>query len=76
MQSVVQHILHPTKAMSSSSLPKTYKAAVFKEKDAKLSIEDVELKLPERGEILIKVKACGVCHSDSYVQEGSLGNAL
>ena len=62
--------------MPSSSLPKTYKAAVFKEKGAPLTIEEVELKLPERGEILVKVKACGVCHADASVQSGDLGNSL
>ena len=29
-----------------------------------LSIEEVELDPPKRGEVLIKVKAVGLCHSD------------
>lgn len=44
-------------------LPKTYKHAVFKEKGAPLVLEEVELKMPAKGEVLIKVEACGVCHS-------------
>ncbi|KAL8745834.1 MAG: hypothetical protein Q9190_002063 [Brigantiaea leucoxantha] len=56
------------------SLPKTYKAALFKEVNAKLTVEDVELKEPGPGEVLVKVLACGVCHSDANVQNGALGN--
>ncbi len=58
------------------NLPKTYKAAVFKEASAPLTLEDVELKQPIEGEILIKVLATGICHSDQMVQEGHLGNTL
>ena len=58
------------------SLPKTYKAALFKEVNAKLTVEDVELKEPGPGEVLVKVLACGVCHSDANVQNGALGNPL
>lgn len=42
-----------------SDLPKTYKAVVVKTKQ-KFEIEDRELVLPKRGEILVKVLACGV----------------
>ena len=58
------------------SLPKSYKAAIFKEKGAPLTIEEVELKHPGEGEILIKVLACGVCGSDHVVQQGLMGNPL
>ncbi|KAL8645221.1 MAG: hypothetical protein Q9226_007396 [Calogaya cf. arnoldii] len=51
----------------SPSLPKTYKAAIFKKANDKLTIEDVELKQPEQGQVLIKVLATGVCHSDKLV---------
>ncbi|KAL8668433.1 MAG: hypothetical protein Q9168_006939 [Polycauliona sp. 1 TL-2023] len=51
-----------------STLPKTYKAAIFKKANEKLTIEDVELKQPEQGQVLIKVLATGVCHSDKMVQ--------
>ncbi|GAA95034.1 uncharacterized protein L969DRAFT_104747 [Mixia osmundae IAM 14324] len=49
---------------SVSGLPKTYKAAQVKSKGAKFELIDVELNLPERGQVLVKVLACGVCHSD------------
>lgn len=60
----------------SPSLPKSYRVAVFKEKGQPLSLEEVELKEPIGGEVLIKVEACGVCHSDAYVKEGAMGNSL
>ena len=56
------------------TLPKTYKVAMFKAKDEPLSIEEVELQPPGPGEILIKVEACGVCHSDAAVMAGVWGN--
>ena len=58
------------------SLPKTYKAAIFKEANAPLTLEDVELKQPIEGEILIKVLATGICRSDQGVQGGVMGNSL
>ena len=75
MQSAVQYILHPTK-MASSSLPKTYKAALFKSKGAPLTVETLDLEGPKPGEILIKVKACGVCHTDWNAQNGDFGSPL
>ncbi|RDW82767.1 alcohol dehydrogenase-10 [Coleophoma cylindrospora] len=58
------------------SLPKTYKAAVLEKVNAPFTLKDIELKLPERGEVLVKVLATGVCHSDSVVQSGAFGNAF
>lgn len=58
------------------SLPKTYKAAVFKKANEKLTIEDVELRQPEEGQVLIKVLATGVCHSDAMTQSGVMGSPL
>lgn len=60
----------------SPSLPKTYKAAVWKNKDEDLTIEERELKEPEAGHVLVKVLANGVCHSDALVRNGGMGNSL
>lgn len=57
-------------------LPKSFKAARFMEKDAPLTLEEVELKQPGEGEVLIKVLAVGVCHSDAMVPTGVMGNPL
>ncbi|CAG8961423.1 hypothetical protein HYFRA_00013371 [Hymenoscyphus fraxineus] len=58
------------------SLPKTYKAAVFEKKGAPFSLQDRELKLPSQGEVLVKVIASGVCHSDDGVRGGEFGNSF
>ena len=58
------------------SLPKTFKQAVFKEAGAPLTIEEAELTLPGKGEVLVRVEACGVCYSDSYAQQNILGGGL
>lgn len=55
------------------NLPKTFKAVVIEKANAPWAIKDVELKLPEHGEVLIKVNACGVCYSDSAAQAGHMG---
>ena len=62
--------------IANMSLPKTYKAAVFEKKGAPFAIKDLELKKPSTGEFLVKTIACGVCHSDAMVQEGSFGNGF
>jgi alcohol dehydrogenase, propanol-preferring len=49
---------------------KTMKAAVLHRIKDKLAIEDIAKPEPRYGEILIKVAACGVCHSDLHAIEG------
>jgi hypothetical protein len=59
----------PTINMSSiANLPKTYTAAVQKEAGEPFEFVDVEMKEPGAGKVLVKVLACGVCHSDSIVK--------
>jgi S-(hydroxymethyl)glutathione dehydrogenase/alcohol dehydrogenase len=41
-------------------------AAVLREQGAPLAIETLELDAPEAGEVLVEVKAAGVCHSDLH----------
>ena len=57
-------------------LPKSFQAARFMEKGAPLTMEEVGLTNPGEGEVLIKVHAVGVCHSDSLVPAGVFGNPL
>lgn len=59
-----------------SSLPKTYKAAYFEQKGERLALKDFDLQQPGSGQILAKVLACGVCHSDKLVQDGFLGDVF
>jgi propanol-preferring alcohol dehydrogenase len=46
------------------------KAAVVNEFGKPLVIEDVPVPTPGAGEILVKVMACGVCHTDLHAAEG------
>lgn len=46
------------------------KAAVLHELKKPMSIEEVERPVPGEGEVLIKVEASGVCHSDLHVADG------
>jgi Zn-dependent alcohol dehydrogenase len=45
-------------------------AAVLWEQGAPLSVEGVELEGPRAGEVLVEVKAAGVCHSDLHPARG------
>ena len=46
------------------------KAAVALEAGKPLSIETVELGNPQAGEVLVEIKATGVCHTDAYTLSG------
>ncbi|WP_420752614.1 zinc-binding dehydrogenase [Rhodococcus sp. O3] len=43
------------------------KAAVFEGNAPTLVVEDIPRPVPRRGEVLVKVSACGVCHTDLHV---------
>ncbi len=47
------------------------KAAVAFAADKSLSIETVELAPPQPGEVLVEIKATGVCHTDAYTLSGA-----
>ncbi|MCB9890155.1 MAG: alcohol dehydrogenase catalytic domain-containing protein [Planctomycetes bacterium] len=47
------------------------RAAVLVEFGKPLSIEEVELDPPKTGEVLVKLEACGVCHTDLYTASGA-----
>ena len=48
----------------------TMKAAVVKAFGKPLVIEDVPVPVPGPGELLVKLKACGVCHNDLHAASG------
>lgn len=52
--------------------PAHMRGAVFWEVNRPLTIEDFHMPRPKTGEVLIKTKACGVCHSDLHVIKGEL----
>ncbi|AFZ30588.1 S-(hydroxymethyl)glutathione dehydrogenase/class III alcohol dehydrogenase [Gloeocapsa sp. PCC 7428] len=47
------------------------KAAVAFEADKPLSIETVQLEGPKSGEVLVEIKATGVCHTDAFTLSGA-----
>ncbi|HMO47057.1 MAG TPA: alcohol dehydrogenase AdhP [Rubrivivax sp.] len=51
-------------------MDKTMKAAVVRAFGQPLAIEEVAVPRPASGEILVKVQACGVCHTDLHAAEG------
>lgn len=51
-------------------MTKTMKAAVVREFGSPLSIHEVPVPEPRSGEVLIKVAACGVCHTDLHAVDG------
>jgi S-(hydroxymethyl)glutathione dehydrogenase/alcohol dehydrogenase len=46
------------------------RAAVAWEKGQPLQIEDVDLEGPKDGEVLVEIKATGVCHTDEFTRSG------
>ncbi len=51
-------------------MPRTMRAAVLRELKMPLGIEEVPMPEPKAGAVLIKVVACGVCHSDIHAVDG------
>ncbi|KAJ4963998.1 hypothetical protein NE237_023937 [Protea cynaroides] len=52
--------------------PSFMRGTVFWEPNKPLTIEEFQMPRPKAGEVLIKTKACGVCHSDLHVIKGEL----
>jgi propanol-preferring alcohol dehydrogenase len=50
--------------------PGTYQAAVVPEFGSALTLKQVDLPALEPGQILVKVEACGLCHTDIHAAHG------
>lgn len=48
------------------------RAALLKEIGKPLQIEEIAKPTPQSGELLVKVKACGVCRTDLHILDGEL----
>ena len=53
-------------------MAKTMRAGVVRAFGKPLSIEDIPVPTPGPGEVLIKVVASGVCHTDLHASRGRL----
>lgn len=51
-------------------------AAICREFGAPLSIEEITLADPRAGEVVVKLAACAICHSDITLAEGGWGGPL
>jgi S-(hydroxymethyl)glutathione dehydrogenase/alcohol dehydrogenase len=47
------------------------RAAVLEEFGAPLVVQEVDLAEPQAGEVLVRLEACGVCHTDMYTASGA-----
>src|SRR5450756_1718490 len=47
------------------------KAAIAWKANAPLTIEEVDLEGPKAGEVLVEIKATGICHTDYYTLSGA-----
>ena len=52
------------------------KAAILWELNTPWSVEEIELDTPKAGEVLVKIAASGMCHSDEHVVTGDLPFAM
>ena len=50
------------------------KGVIAKSKGDPVAIETIEVPNPGPGEVLIDVKACGVCHTDLHYREGAIND--
>src|SRR6185437_8704698 len=53
------------------SRPMRMQAAVLEEFGAPLVVQEVDLADPGPGEVLVRLEACGVCHTDLYTASGA-----
>lgn len=52
------------------------KAAVLNEFNGTFQIEEIEIDSPRGREVLVEVKACGLCHSDLHLAQANFGTQL
>lgn len=52
------------------------RAAVCRAFGDPLSIEDLVIAVPERGEVRVRLSACAICHSDVMFADGAWGGSL
>jgi len=61
-------------ALRFDPMPQTVRGVVARSKGAPVSIENVIVPDPGPGEAVVKVQACGVCHTDLHYREGGIND--
>ena len=51
-------------------MPRTMKAAFVTEFGKPLTVGELPVPEPKEGQVLIKIEACGVCHTDVHAADG------
>ncbi|MBZ8117074.1 alcohol dehydrogenase catalytic domain-containing protein [Roseovarius sp. LXJ103] len=51
-------------------LPDTMRAAICRTPGGKLELTKMSVPKPGPSQILVKIEACGVCHSDLHLRDG------
>jgi S-(hydroxymethyl)glutathione dehydrogenase/alcohol dehydrogenase len=51
---------------------KTAKAVICREWNKPVVVEEIQVESPRRGEVMVQIKACGVCHSDLSATNGTI----
>ncbi|HEV7611022.1 MAG TPA: Zn-dependent alcohol dehydrogenase [Steroidobacteraceae bacterium] len=57
-------------------MAKTARAAICRELDKPVVVERITVDSPHRGEVMVKLAACGVCHSDLSATNGTIALKL
>lgn len=63
-------------SQQATTVPGTMRAAVLRDITKGLQVETIRTPRPRFGEVLIKVAACGLCHSDLHVIGGAISFPL
>ena len=50
------------------------KGVIARDKGAEAELADINLPDPGRDEVVVKVLACGVCHTDLHYRDGHVGD--
>jgi len=58
--------------MDAIPIPETMRAAVLVAASEPLQVREIRTPRPQAGEVLVKVIACGLCHSDLHVMAGKI----
>src|SRR5471032_635277 len=70
--------MQPFKSLhrGANSMSRKAKAVIARQMNAPVVVEEIEVDSPRRDEIMIKLAACGVCHSDLSAINGTIAMPL
>ena len=55
-------------------MPSTVKGVIARSKGAPVEVVDVVVPDPGPGEAVVRIQACGVCHTDLHYREGGIND--